>query len=507
MMKSDGDIMNRITFTFYFLATCFLFAASIESSKPDVKIVLGATNLSYRNENGLRANHRHSFIIRQRRERCRSSNDRLLAFAFSSLWASLVGSRFIHPIQRDNFHSAISTKNHFRVTQQNIPSMRETNRNKLTRLQQKQSQDQLENNKEQLHDAIENLASMIDSLENLCPGNDSSSTKSPSRPTHTQTTVHIIGTGLTPTLMSLPLSTLLLLSKADVVLYDSLGLSHNDIFKVVPKHCEVIYVGKRGDSKKSWKQSDIDELILRMALGGTSTSSASSSTSKSSNARGGNQSHSSNDAKCIIRLKGGDPFLFGRTRTEIENLRANNIAYTYTPNISSCIAAPHLGGIPLTDALLNCQSFGVWSGTDAFGKSIGMDSDCSDELGFTRDGLSVDTLVFLMIGRLDKLEGLCNSLIKSEKRDGDMEDGGNQRKWDANTPCAVIQNAGGRNLSRGKDIENYCSSIDDRPIQKVWRSTLGKIVSDIRNEDDTIASVSPAVFIVGATCELDLLAD
>jgi len=273
----------------------------------------------------------------------------------------------------------------------------------------------------------------------------------------------------------------------------------------VPKHCEVICVGKRGDSKKSWKQSDIDELILQMALGGTS--SASTSTLTSCNVRGGNQNHSSNDAKCIIRLKGGDPFLFGRTRTEIESLRANNIAYTYTPNISSCIAGPHLGGIPLTDAFLNCQSFGVWSGTDAFGKSIGTGSDCGDELGFTRDGLSVDTLVFLMIGRLDKLEGLCYALIKSGSIDGDMVDVINRRKWDANTPCAVIQNAGGRKLSRGKDIESYCSSIGDSPIQKVWRSTLGKIVSDIRNEDETIASVSPAVFIVGATCELDLLAD
>ena len=75
--------------------------------------------------------------------------------------------------------------------------------------------------------------------------------------------------------------------------------------------------------------------------------------------------------KSVVRLKGGDPFLFGRARTEIETLRSNNIPYSYTPGISSCIAGPHLGGIPLTDPLLDCQSFGVWSGTDAFGKSWG----------------------------------------------------------------------------------------------------------------------------------------
>ncbi|EED89375.1 uroporphyrin-iii C-methyltransferase, partial [Thalassiosira pseudonana CCMP1335] len=241
--------------------------------------------------------------------------------------------------------------------------------------------------------------------------------------------VHIIGTGLTPSLLSLPLSTLKILSRADVVLYDSLGLSYKDICQVVPQHCEVICVGKRGDSDKSWKQSEIDELLLRVAIDDDEVQCS--------------------KTKTIIRLKGGDPFLFGRTRTEIDNLRSNGIPYTYTPGISSCIAGPHLGGIPLTDASLDCQSFGVWSGTDAF-------DDTKDW-----DGLNVDVLVFLMIGRLDKLEGLCRLL------------------------------AGRRSVST-TEIEHGQSAI---PTQRVWRSTLESIV-----EDEARTSVSPAVFVVGATC-------
>eukprot|EP00970_Alexandrium_tamarense_P001541 scaffold164_cov212-Alexandrium_tamarense.AAC.13 len=314
---------------------------------------------------------------------------------------------------------------------------------------------------ESLRSAIESLASIIDPTVNSIPTTTTSSSNDKS-----SSVVHIIGTGLTPSLLSLPLSTLHILSRADVVLYDSLGLSYKDICQVVPQHCEVICVGKRGDSDKSWKQSEIDELLLRVAIDDDEVQCS--------------------KTKTIIRLKGGDPFLFGRTRTEIDNLRSNGIPYTYTPGISSCIAGPHLGGIPLTDASLDCQSFGVWSGTDAFGKSRGLYGDDTKDW----DGLNVDVLVFLMIGRLDKLEGLCRLLAGS---------GG---KWSKDTHCAVIQNAGGRRSVSTTEIEHGQSAI---PTQRVWRSTLESIVSLIRSEDEARTSVSPAVFVVGATCELDLL--
>lgn len=291
---------------------------------------------------------------------------------------------------------------------------------------------------------------------------------------HSPSIVHIIGTGLTPTLLSLPLSTLHLLSQADAVLYDSLGLSHDDICRVVPTHCDVVCVGKRGDSQKSWKQSEIDDLILQKAMMETKQQP---------------QQQKSSKPKTILRLKGGDPFLFGRARTEIETLKSNRIPYTYTPAISSCIAAPHLGGIPLTDPTLNCQSFAVYSGTDAFGRSRGLGNDSYDAIDDKWDGLDVDTLVFLMIGRLDKLEALCNLLAGSD-----------DEKWNENTHCAVIQNAGGR-----RSIHETDSLPGGQKVQRVWRGTLRSIVPMIRKEDQDRTSVSPAVFVVGATCQLDFL--
>jgi len=112
-------------------------------------------------------------------------------------------------------------------------------------------------NNESIRHAIDKLVSKID------PTGDNN--KLPSSTSSKQSSiVNIIGSGLCPTLLNLPLSTLHILSQADVVLYDSLGLSYEDIMQIVPSHCEVICVGKRGD-QPSWKQSEIDDLILQKA--------------------------------------------------------------------------------------------------------------------------------------------------------------------------------------------------------------------------------------------------
>jgi len=328
-----------------------------------------------------------------------------------------------------------------------------------------------------LRQSIQQLASIIDptgtSLNNYLSEASSSSTSHHS-------IVHIIGTGVTPTLLNLPLSTLFLLSQADVVLYDSLGLTQHDIRRIVPDNCEVICVGKRGDQKSSsWKQGDIDQLLLQKAI-------------ESALLPSDDRQRTPKRTTSIVRLKGGDPFLFGRTRSEIDALRANNVPYTYTPGISSCIAGPHLGGIPLTDTSLDCQSFGVWSGTDALGRSWGLDDD-SDDPSRSKfwQSMDIDVLVFLMIGRLDKLEALCQSIAHNSN-------GANgSGRWNKDTPCAVIQNAGGTS-----ETPDEPTTI---PVQRVWRSTLGNIVADIRKEDMNLTSVSPAVFVVGATATLDLL--
>ena len=336
-----------------------------------------------------------------------------------------------------------------------------------------------------LRQAIEKLAITIERTDaHTYSLNSSTSNSYSTNDSSSSSIVHIIGTGLNPTLLNLPISTLLLLSRADVVLYDSLGLTIHDITRIVPNHCEVICVGKRGDQQSnSWKQEDINELLLQKSMEESSPPSTNQ------------QQHQ----RSIVRLKGGDPFLFGRTSTEIHTLQLHNISYTYTPGISSCIAGPHLGGIPLTDSTLNCQSFGVWSGTDAFGRSRGLDNNDDDDNDSSQGNkqqllqqqsslLSVDTLVFLMIGRLDKLDALCQFI--ATKQHHDNGNGNDENKWNTNTPCAIIQNAGGTRSDS---------------VQKVWRSTLGKLVSDIKEDEPNCVSVSPAVLVVGATAELDLL--
>jgi siroheme synthase len=250
--------------------------------------------------------------------------------------------------------------------------------------------------------------------------------------------VYIIGTGLSTQALNLPLSTLAILSKASVVLHDNLSLPADEIRRVVPEDCIVRGVGKRGDDKSSIPQSDIDTLLIEYAK----------------------EKHPT-----ILRLKGGDPFLFGRSRTEIEALRQNNISYRVIPNLSSSVAGPHYAGIPLTDPLLNAQSFAVFSGTNADGVGIGADG------GNDWGDIGVDTLIFLMIGRLDKLEQLSQRLAGSSGVD---------------TPCAIVQSAG-------------------RDEQKVWRATLGTVVESIRTDlGADCTTVSPAIFVVGNVASLDL---
>mmetsp|Transcript_39 Transcript_39/g.64 ORF Transcript_39/g.64 Transcript_39/m.64 type:complete len:337 (-) Transcript_39:47-1057(-) len=259
-----------------------------------------------------------------------------------------------------------------------------------------------------------------------------------------QPQLYIIGTGLSNEAIHLPLSTLAILSRASVVLHDNLSLPADEIRKVVPENCIVQSVGKRGDDASSVPQSEIDKLLIEYC-------------------------EEPDKYPTILRLKGGDVFLFGRARTEIDVLRENNISYKVIPNLSSAVAGPHFAGIPLTDTLLNAQSFAVFSGTNAAG--IGIGADGGNDWG----DIGVDTLSFLMIGRLDKLGQLSQSLVNS-----------NGDRWTLETPCAIVQSAG-------------------RVEQRVWRANLDTIVQEIRNDlGEECSTVSPAIFVVGRVASLNL---
>ena len=104
---------------------------------------------------------------------------------------------------------------------------------------------------------------------------------------------------------------------ADVLLYDA--LASDPIVALVPETCETIYVGKRGGSH-AMAQGDIEALMIEKARQG----------------------------KRVVRLKGGDPFVFGRGGEEAQRLAAADVAFEIVPGISSAIAVPAYAGIPVT---------------------------------------------------------------------------------------------------------------------------------------------------------------
>ena len=112
-----------------------------------------------------------------------------------------------------------------------------------------------------------------------------------------------------------------LLRRADVVVYDY--LSNPQLLKYAPQ-AKAIYVGKKA-AQHSMTQDEINALLVEQARAG----------------------------HCVVRLKGGDPFVFGRGGEECEALHAAGLAFEVVPGITAAIAAPAYAGIPVTHRDLN----------------------------------------------------------------------------------------------------------------------------------------------------------
>lgn len=208
------------------------------------------------------------------------------------------------------------------------------------------------------------------------------------------------------------------LAIAEVVIYDSLG--SQGLLELLPDNCLRVFVGKRG-GQKSTPQGEINRLLVEHGRSG----------------------------KRVVRLKGGDPYIFGRSHPEVLALRKAGCDFEVVPGISSVLAAPLLAGIPLTHRDL---SAGFFAGT------------AHDLNAFDWSALAkLDTLVFLMGGR--KLAEICQRL-KEKGRSPDF-------------PIAVVRAAG-------------------LPEQQVWTGTLSTITQQTR----TAKKLSPCVIIVGQVVNL-----
>ncbi len=206
------------------------------------------------------------------------------------------------------------------------------------------------------------------------------------------------------------------LQKADIVLYDA--LVNKELLEYIPEDVPTIFVGKRFENH-SYTQEQINQLIVDSAL---------------------TYGH-------VVRLKGGDSFVFGRGHEEVMYARAHNIETSIVPGISSSIAVPELQQIPLTSRGIS-ESFWVLTGTTKKGE---MSADI--ELAAQSNATAI-----ILMG-VHQLRQICALYQKYKK--------GNQA-------VAVIQNG-------------------SLPNEKIALGTIDTIV-DIAQEH---AVGSPAIIVIG----------
>lgn len=221
------------------------------------------------------------------------------------------------------------------------------------------------------------------------------------------------------------------LGNCDVVVYDS--LVSEELLEWTQTDCERIYVGKRYGSH-AMRQPEINALLVQKAQEG----------------------------KTVVRLKGGDPYVFGRGGEEFLALKEAGICCEEIPGISSAIAVPAAAGIPVTHRGLSA-GVTVVTGTAA------------EEEGQARLRMDFDTLARLE-GTLVILMGMHHL---QEIGEGLMAAGKNP-----DTPCAVIMEG-----TTGR--------------QRCLRTALSGLSAEVQEQGFT----SPAVIVIGAVAELELLSE
>lgn len=230
--------------------------------------------------------------------------------------------------------------------------------------------------------------------------------------------VYITGAGCgCADLMSL--RALNVLKTADTVVYDR--ILGDGVLALSPRNAEKINAGKTSGNHLI-PQDEINKILLEKAKEG----------------------------KTVVRLKGGDPFMFGRGGEEAEFLHENGIPFETVPGISSVFAAPELAGIPVTHRDFS-SSVHILTGHFKDDKEI-------DYAALVKAG---GTYVFLM--------GLKNA--------AKIQNGFLAARLDKNTPCAVIENGG-------------------TSAERIGLTELSRLAKTAQN------FVSPSIIVIGEVCAL-----
>ncbi|MGB9125297.1 MAG: uroporphyrinogen-III C-methyltransferase [Nitrosotalea sp.] len=213
------------------------------------------------------------------------------------------------------------------------------------------------------------------------------------------------------------------IKSSDVVLYDR--LVSKKIVAMIPKKAEKMYVGRDvGDDYKH--QDATNDLMVKLAK----------------------------KNKNVVRLKGGDPFIFGRGGEEAEFLREHKVKYEIIPGITSGIGSAEYSGIPLTHRDYASSVVFVTGHEDAK-KTQGV-------VDWKKLAKAVDTIVIMM--GLSRLEIISQKLVS----------GG----LDKNTPVAVIQNGttDEHRLIKGT-LSNISKKVKDAKIKPPTIIIVGKVVN------------------------------
>lgn len=211
-----------------------------------------------------------------------------------------------------------------------------------------------------------------------------------------------------------------LLQHCDAVIYDRLGTS--ELLEQIPADCEKIYVGKRAGAHYR-SQDEINEILVETA----------------------------EKYEIVVRLKGGDPFVFGRGGEEVLALQKNHIPFQLVPGVTSAVSVPELLGIPVTHRQTS-RSFHVFTGHTKAGEENSLAHIHPEE----------GTSVFLM--GLSHLPQIVSRL--------------REQGQPADTPVSVLS---GGTMPNEKRITGMLSDIE----KKVRESGAG----------------SPAIIVVGETAE------
>ena len=218
------------------------------------------------------------------------------------------------------------------------------------------------------------------------------------------------------------------IENADVLVYDA--LIADEFLRWVKPECELIYVGKRADNH-ALAQQDTNDLLVEKALAG----------------------------KVVVRLKGGDPTMFGRGGEEAGRLADAGVRFEIVPGISSAIAGPAYAGIPVTHRD-HCSQLTVFTGHEDPTKG-------ESRLDYGQLAKTGGTKVFLM--GVKRLRVICDELLKHGAA--------------ADMPVALVRWA---TTGKQKTIEGTLSTIAEIAESQNFKAPAVAIIGNVVKEREKL---------------------